>query len=118
MRDTTSKPYEMDVQLHSSFAVLKVDPVSTIGELSLELTIDEARELRDLLVETVLNWQGYTEVLTFAKDVETGDVIPGLGPISEVVPQSNHKIYMIVESTGCEVTYPYDHHMIVRRRIS
>ena len=111
------RPYEMDIQLHSGFSILNVNPVPGVGELTLKLNPDELDNLRDLAVEAVLVGQGYTEEIILAGDIETGDRVPGFPPVTEAVRQG-HKIYILFGESGCEAAFPYDHHLTVHRRIS
>lgn len=115
-------PYrEMDVQLHANFAVVNINPVPGVGQLTLKLTIPEMIELRNLMVEAVLNSMGRTEHIIHAREIETGDFIPGMGRITEAIPQArngeNVKVLMLSEN-GIEATYPSDWHLTVHRVIS
>lgn len=112
-------PIEMDMQLHSSFAILNASPVPGVGNLTMHMHLDEVRELRDLCAETCLNATGQTEVVIKAGEVETGDILPGFGPITEAVPMSNLATIMLLFSQPeVSAVFPRDFQIAVNRRIS
>lgn len=113
---TRSTPLEMDVQIHPGFTILNIEPVPGVNKLTLRMWDNELNELNDLTTEARLNRRGHTEAMIFAKDVETGDILPGFGPISEAV-RAHSKIYLMFNN-GAEASFPEDFHLTVHRRIS